>query len=253
MEPLRDLQERHAAKILSVLLGMEAIPRDVPGVNDVHDFDLVAPDGVRFAVEVTSDTSEADRFFDDQIDKIQRMRLDGEQGRHVNLRTPGEHSKDNKAVRAAVQRIKTELPRLLGKLDDSGLCDAGESVFVGYPRRGEHPLYARLRELSIGSVWKADHYVCDGGPYVLFGHADYSGSTGPSDLVDAANGALGKKRRRIEKARQDSPAEVHLFVWLPIGAAAGVVLLAVVALVRLTIKTRMEYKAFCALTEFLQQ
>ena len=38
-----------------------------------------------------------------------------------------------------------------------------------------------------------------------------------------------------------------------IGTAAGVLLLATVALVRLTIKTRMEYKAFGALTELLQQ
>ena len=38
-----------------------------------------------------------------------------------------------------------------------------------------------------------------------------------------------------------------------IGTAAGVLLLAVVAIVRLTIKTRKEYKAFGAHTELLQQ
>ena len=68
LETLKDPQERHAAKILSVLLGMEAIPRDVPGVDDVHDFDMVAADGTRFAAEVVSDTSEAARFFWDQIE-----------------------------------------------------------------------------------------------------------------------------------------------------------------------------------------
>ncbi|MDE0492511.1 MAG: hypothetical protein F4Z00_12375 [Acidimicrobiaceae bacterium] len=218
LEILRDLQERHAARILSVLLGMEAIPRDVPGVDDVHDFDMVAADGTRFAVEVVSDTSEADRFFWDQIDRMQRMPLDKEQGWHAELGTPGEHAKDLEVVQAALQGIKAELPSLLDQLDASGLCDAGKSVFVGYPRRGEHPLCTRLRELSVRTVRKSDHYVDDDGrPYVLFGRAGYGGSTGPSDLTDAANDALGKKRRRIGKARQDGPVEVHLFVWLPIG------------------------------------
>lgn len=219
MEALRQ-KERHAAEILAALLGAAPQPSDVPGADDQHrhDFDLALPDGRRIAVEVVSDTSEVDENFWAQIDRINPMVLEGQQGWQIDLRVPGKDSKDTRAATDTVRRIKAELPTLLAELDASGLCDAGRSLRVAAPRCGEHPLAVRLRELAVRSVWKADHYVTDEGkPKARFGRAGIGRSCGKSDIVDAANDALHKKRCRLKKARKTGADEVHLFVWLPMG------------------------------------
>lgn len=213
-------EERYAAEILVALLGAILIPQDVPGADDIHDFDLVLPDGKQIAVEVVSDTSEVDASFRAQISRINRMTIEGRHGWQIDLYTPGEHARDTRAATQTVKRLKDELPCLLKLLEDADPDPFENDHFyvARGQRHGEHPLAARLRELNVQSVSKKNHYVTDEGkPFVLFGQAGFSSSFGTSDIVEATTGALDKKRARITKAQQAGVDEVHLFVWLQIG------------------------------------
>lgn len=212
-------QERYAAEVLAVLLEAEWEARDVPGADDMHDFDLVLSDGRRIAVEVVSDTSETDASFRAQIDRINPMPVDSLQGWQVDLYTPGEHAQDARSATRTVRRLQNELPDLLKKLEDADPDPFENNHFhIGRgQRRGEHPSAVQLRELGIQSVSKKDHYVDKGKPYVLFGQAGSTSSFGASDVVDAIRSALDKKKVRIAKAHQTGVGEVHLFVWLRVG------------------------------------
>ena len=207
-------EERLAADLMKELLGGEYVPRDCGDAQGMHDFDLEFDDGRLVAVEVTTDTSGADRAFWDQIERISPLAVPGLQRVwHVDLSTPGDGPGDQRAARKRVEALKAELPGILSEAERSGLTELRVPRSVS---RDAPAAMGGLRGLGV-RLCHSFEPTPEQSPCVLFGAAGFGGTTGPDMIVDAVNEHLPRKLGKLLDAKDAGAAEAHLFLWLKSG------------------------------------
>lgn len=209
--------ERSAAELLVELLGADTWQaRDVGVAQGMHDLDVVMSDGSVIAVEVTTDTSGADRAFDSALREIDAILVPDLPGAwFVDVSPPGDSPDDNTKARRRAKELSDELPGLLAEVER---CARHEEVkrILGPPRRNDSELVEQLRGLGVRGVGR---YESDEqGPRVHLVPAVFSGSTGAVEIPAAVQRHVRANRDKLVAARDDdSASEAHLFVWLQLG------------------------------------
>ena len=174
----------------SVLDGVWFTPRDVGGAQGMHDLDLA--DGCTFAVEVTSDKSQADTAFQSQVERINPLPAPGlPHSWHVLITSPGEDHTDQTAAGRRSKSLKNDLPSLLSQVESDEIFAEVKHVSP-YRRRGESEVVSRLRGLGVRSASPLEDDT--GETRIVLGQAALSGAVGPGALVDAVREHLPRKR-----------------------------------------------------------
>lgn len=206
--------ERRAAELLKELLnGLGFTPRDTLGAQGMHDFDLHLDDERTLAVEVTTDTSRVDRAFERHI--AQPFFPEGlSRTLQVDCMVPGSSADDQRASAPRVRELKATLPAILQLLEET---ETAELSVPSFPCHDSHSAHRMLRELGVQMCHSFDASPETRPEVVLRGPSHFSGATGPSLLIDAANQALSdeaNKRPKLINARTAGADEAHLFLWL---------------------------------------
>ena len=210
-------KEYRSAQLLQSLLDGEWFtPRDVSGEQGMHDFDLHLADGRTFAVEVTSDTSQTDTAFQNQVERINP--LPAPKLAHswdVLIESPGKDHTDQAAAGERSKSLNENLPSVLLQVEKCGIF--AEVEHVSSDRRpGESEVVDRLRGLGVRSASPREDDT--GESRIEFGQAAHSGTVGPDALVDVVHEHLPRKQPKLVNAKDVHGAdEAHLFIWLSIG------------------------------------
>ena len=210
-------EEYRAALLLQSLLdGTWFTPRDVGGAQGMHDFDLDLADGRTFAVEVTTDKSQTDKAFQNQVERINPLPAPGlAHSWNVLISSPGEDHTDQPAAGKRSRSLKTDLPGLLSQVESGGHFAEVKHI-SRHRHQGESELVDRLRCLGVrcANRWEDDA----GEQRIVLGQAPLSGAVGPGALVDVVQEHLPRKRAKLVKAKEEHGAdEAHLFIWLSLG------------------------------------
>ena len=208
--------ERRAAELLvEILRARTWEARDVGAAQGMHDLDVVMSDGTVVAVEVTSDTSGADRAFDSAVREIDPIMVPGLPGLwFVDVSPPGDNPDDNTKARRRARELDDKLPGLLAEVER---CARHEEVkrILG-SRRNDSELVEQLRALEVLGVRKYE--LDERGPRVHLVPAVFSGSTGADEIPAAVQRHVQANRDKLIAARDnDAASEAHLFVWLQLG------------------------------------
>ena len=209
--------ERRAAELLVEILGADTWEaRDVGSAQGMHDLDVVMSDGSVIAVEVTTDTSGADRAFDSALGEIDPIIVPGLQGVwFVDVSPPGDNPDDNTKARRRAQELNDKLPGLLSEIHG---CARHEEVkrILGPPGRNDSELVKQLSALGVLGVRTYEPAEQD--PRVHLVPGVFSGSTGAGEIPAAVQRHVQANRDKLIAARDDdSASEAHLFVWMQLG------------------------------------
>ncbi len=209
-------EEYRSAQLLQRLLdGKTFTPRDVSGKQGMHDFDLHLADGRTFAVEVTSDKSQADTAFWNQVEQIDLPAPELAHSWDVLIESPGGDHTDQAAAGERSKSLKKNLPSVLLQVEKCGIFAEVEHV-SSYRRHGESEVVDRLRGLGVCSA--SPRKDDTGATRIELGQAPHSGTVGPRALVDAVREHLPANRAKLVNAKDMHGAdEAHLFIWLTIG------------------------------------
>ena len=204
-------EERRAAELLKQLLDASAyIPRDVGGEQGMHDFDLQLDDATIFAVEVTTDTSQVDKAFYNQIE--QPLQVSGlSRIWTVSLTVPGSDASDQPASAERVAQLKAELPSILLDFEQADLC---EMSVPPAPHHDTLPIQAKLRNLGVQMCHSYDPSPTTPPRVLLQGPSVLSGATGPGLIIDAVQAAMPSKVGKLLNSKQAGASQAHLFLWL---------------------------------------
>ena len=216
MEQQRFEEYRAALLLQSLLDGTRFTPRDVGVAQGMHDFDLDLADGRTFAVEVTSDKSQTDTAFQNQIKRINPLPAPGlAHSWSVLISSPGKDHTDQPAAGKRSKSLKSCLPGLLLQVESGGHFAEVKQI-SRYRSRGESELVDRLRGLGVrcANRWEEDA----GEQRIVLRQAVLSGASGIGTLVDVVQEHLPRKRAKLVKAKDEYGAdEAHLFIWLSLG------------------------------------
>jgi len=182
----------------------------------MHDFDIHLADGRTFAVEVTSDRSQTDAAFQNQVKQINQLPAKGlAHSWDVLIESPGKDHTDQTAAGERSKSLKTDLTCVLLQIEKSGICAEVEHI-ASYRCQGESKLVDRLRGLGVRSASPREDDT--GKTRIHLGQAALSGTVGQDALLDAVEEHLPRKRGKLVNAKnQHGAAEAHLFIWLTIG------------------------------------
>ena len=206
--------ERRAGELLKSILEVERwVPRDIQGVEGMHDLDLVMADGSVIAVEVTTDTAGNRAAY---LSEMRHNPIEAESLRcywQIDVDIPADQWENSKSVRPLLSRIRDELEPILHQVEQDDLFDEVQFLRRGSRNRPLHPLCERLRELSIAAANALD--ISSGGKIWLQPPHTPAFSFDPNDIAQVASAHIGVKKAKLLKAKGNGAAEAHLFVWVP--------------------------------------
>lgn len=209
-----DDDERRAGELLKSILEVERwVPRDIQGVEGMHDLDLVMADGSIIAVEVTTDTAGNRAAY---LSEMRHNPIEAASLHHywqIDIDIPADQWKNSNSVRPLLSRIRDELEPILHQVEQDDLFDEVQFVRRGSRNRPSHPLCERLRELSIVAAIALD--IGSGGEIWLQPPHTPAFSFDPNDIAQVASAHIGAKKDKLLRAKEAGAAEAHLFVWVP--------------------------------------
>lgn len=209
-----DDDERRAGELLKSILEAERwVPRDIQGVEGMHDLDLVMADGSIIAVEVTTDTAGNRAAY---LSEMRHNPIEAASLRYywqIEVDIPADQWKDSKSVRPLLSRIRDELEPILHQVEQDDLYDEVQRMRTGSRNSPAHPLRERLRELKIVAAHALD--IDGGGEIWLQPPHTPAFSFDPNDIAQVASAHIGAKKDKLLRAKENGAAEAHLFVWVP--------------------------------------
>jgi hypothetical protein len=193
-----DVFEAEAQRVLQGLLGGAVVPKDVPPVQGMRDFDLVNDVGeVVHAVEVTSVQLGSVRATRAGIDRLRDLDLGLSCGWSLTVHES-----------AQVRPIERGAAPLLNQLRDRGVSRFDSMHPPDDP--GLALLISRLGDLGVAD----GRALSTGAPKRLFLAAWGSGSLDPSNVTSAVEERLDAEDNQRKLAAAPAGAVRHLFVWL---------------------------------------
>ncbi len=189
--PMRRLEENEAAKILRQIFGGSVHWRDVPGAPPgTHDFDIVCPDGITIAVEVTRITDPVVLAFWTAHSK--------EKWEAPTLSKSWLLDVDPKA---SVRALKGRVEPLLHQLEAAGM--------TWFSTASDHVAAKELQQL--GARW--GHALEVNPPYIGICHVPYYW-VNAEDLRGEVEKVAWKSDNRHKLGRAYTAAKRHLFIWV---------------------------------------
>lgn len=215
-----DPYERWAGELLWPMLGASRWRvYDDGSVAGMHDFDLEFPDGVRFAVEVTTHTAGRSKAFHSLRDRgcpITAPRLKWNWA--VGVRLAGSDPHDTRAVRRQFETLKECLAALLEQAEQEGISSQLRSLDYRFGTDEEHSLIHALRTLGVSYAWRGE-LAQDAAIWI--NEASAANSSNPEAIADAIDLHLPQNRAKLMAAKANGAQEAHLFLWLPAGTGVS--------------------------------
>ncbi len=218
-----DPYERWAGELLTAMLGgVEWVVRDAGCGDGLHDLDVVFGDDSRFAVEVTTHTSEGRAAFYAKLQSVNPVPA-GCLRHHwtIGLKAPAGDAANEATMHRMVDEARAGIVPILEQIEHEGLAHHVGLVggVIEMPPEDLRlltlqALGSRLRALGVShaypEVWAQEARV-------WFTPSCPGTSAAPDEIADAVDTHIPLNLTKLQRAKEDGAQEAHLFLWLPGG------------------------------------
>ncbi len=205
---LRYEEQRAGELLTSILRAVRWDPKDVGGVNNMHDLDIVLRDGARVGVEVTSDTDEKRAAFLSEIEDENKNPI---VTKSLNL-----YWQIDAFSTARLRHIRQLIEPILNEAEQNQSVDEIR-LRPWQETEADSDTCKKLRALNvkIARGWRPNNPECSGEIWIQPPWTEAS-PFGMEDLAAVAEEHIHIRdnRCKLQNAKRNGAKEAHLFIWL---------------------------------------